>query len=137
MTRTIDFSDGLVDRNEATALASDLVENSEASGSPIKKDHDGTVRAPSLVRDGDRLYQRREPWAWYDLSVDGAPLTDYDYNEAPDDLSIDEASRVRHQDAPTQTYHGWVEASNGWLLVSTDGTSWTPEAYVEKDRGDR
>jgi len=134
MTRNIDY--GYVDRDQATALASDLVEAAETHvGGPVKDD-DGTVHTSYLVRDGDRLYQKGEPWAWYDLSVDGTPFTDYDDGEAPDDLRVDEAHRVRHQDAPMQTYHGWVEASNGWLLVSTDGASWTPEAYVENDGGE-
>jgi hypothetical protein len=131
MTRSI----GYVDRDEATALASDLAEAASRRGGPVKHD-DGTVHAPHLVRAGDRLYQNGEPWAWYDLSADGAPRTDYNDAEAPDDLNVDEAHRVRHQDGPMQIYHGWVEASNGWLLVSTDGSSWTPEAYVESDEGE-
>jgi len=135
MTRTADSNDGLVSRDEATAHASDLVEAADTRvGSPVRKDDDGTVHTPYLVRDGNRLYRKKEPWAWFDVSVDGAPVTDYDYSKAPDDLRVKYASRVRHQDAPVQTYHGWVEASDGWVLLSTDGTSWSPEAYVPNDR---
>jgi len=138
MPRGIDYSNGYVDRDEATSLAFTLAEAAERPGDGgVRKDDDGTVRTSYLVRDGDRLYQRGEPWAWFDLSADGTPVTDYDDSEAPDDLHFTEAREVRHQDAPMTTYHGWVEASNGWVLLSTDGTSWTPEAYVEKDGGGR
>ena len=120
-----------VDADEATALAFTLAEAAEKPGDGgVRKDDDGTVHTSYLVRRGDRLYQRGEPWAWYDLSADGAPRTDYDDEQAPDDFHFTEARQVKHQDAPMQTYHGWVEASDGWVLLSTDGTSWNPEAYV-------
>jgi len=122
-----------VNRDEAGGLASGLVEAAVNRRSGPVEGPDGVVHVPHLVRDGDRLYQRGEPWAWYDLSAAGAPRTDYDDSKAPDRLRVDEARRVRHQDGSMTTYHGWVEASGGWVLLATDGASWTPMAYVPDD----
>ena len=117
-----------VDREEATALAYSFVE--EAQDHPNLVEHDdGVTHSEYLVRDGDRLRQPGEPWAWWDISG-GRPRTDCDVGEAPDDLRVSEAERVRHQDAPMTTYHGWVRGAGGWVLLATDGTSWTPTAFV-------
>jgi hypothetical protein len=126
----------LVDREEATALAYDFVEEAQDHHKLVEHD-DGVVHSEFLVRDDDRLHQPHEPWAWWDISGDGCPHTDYNDGQAPDDLRVDEAHSVRHQDAPMTTYHGWVRGAGGWVLLATDGASWTPVAFVPDDGGDQ
>jgi len=119
-----------IERSKATSLAFTLAEAAnDRHGGPIQDD-DGVVRAPSLERNGDRLYSRGEPEVWFDLSANGCPRTDYQ-------SGADLPRKVQHQDAPMTTMHGWHRASDGWVLVSTDGTSWTPMAYVPDQDGGR
>ena len=90
---------------------------------------DGVIHSTHLTRDGDRIHRPYEPWTWWDIS-DGAPRVDHDEGKAPDDYSVREFNRPTHQDAPRTTYWGWTRGDNGWVLLSTSGTSWTPEAFV-------
>lgn len=117
-----------VKHEEATALAFNFVEQAQDHPNIVEHD-DGVVHSEYLVREGDRLHQLRESWVWWDIS-DGCPRTDYDDGKAPDNLRVSEAHRVRHQDAPMMTYHGWVSGAGGWVLLATDGASWTPTAFV-------
>ena len=113
------------DETEATKLAFILAEAAERRQDGPIKDVDGVVRDPSLDRDGNRLYIRGESEVWWDIS--DVPVTDHD----------DEAElphEVIHVDHPMTEFHGWHRAAAGWLLVSSDGTSWTPEAYAPDDR---
>jgi len=123
------------DHNEATALAFNLVERAQNHPDIVEHD-DGVVRSTYLVRSGDRLHQPHEPWVWWNLSGEGCPRTEYNDEEAPEHLRVDESHSVRHQDAPMTTYHGWVQGAGGWVLLATDGTSWTPAAFVP-DGGDQ
>jgi len=122
----------LVDDDEATALASDLIECAQDSPKLVAHD-DGVVHSAYLVRDDGRLHQPREPWVWYDIAREDSPRTEYDDAKAPEDLRPHEAHSVRHQDAPTVTYHGWVQGAGGYVLLGSDGTSWTPVAFVPDD----
>jgi len=115
------------DESEATSLAFTLAEAADDRHRGPIQDDDGVVRAPSLERNGDRLHIRGEPEVWFDLSTDGCPRTQHE-------SGADLPHKVRHQDAPMTTFKGWHRAADGWILVSTDGTSWLPEAYVPEDR---
>jgi hypothetical protein len=116
------------DEAEATALATALSEAVSDHPATPHRDDDGLVRAPHLQRVADRLFMLGEPHVWFDVSPgDGAPSAGYD----------SEASlphEVRHQDAPMTEYHGWHQTADGWLLISSDGTSWQPEAHAPEDR---
>jgi len=107
---------------EATSLAFTLAEAADEGEGPIRGD-DGVVRAPWLSRRGDRLFARGEPETFYDLSADGAPRTRIEDG-------ADLPHRVRHHEAPVIEIDGWHRAADGWVLISSEGTSWTPEAYV-------
>jgi len=111
------------EKTEATALAFKFREMAEERHGPPVLDDDGVVRSGHLERDGNRLYMREEPEYWFELSVDGFPK-----NRHEDGAELPHG--VQHQDAPMTKYHGWHETTEGWLLVSSDGASWQPEAYV-------
>jgi len=114
------------DESEATSLAFTLAEAADDRRRGPIQDDDGVVRAPSLVRDGDRLHIRGEPAVWFDIGRDGSPRTDYE-----DDADL--PHKVRHVDAPVTEFHGWHRASDGWVLISSDGVGWQPEAYVPEE----
>jgi len=116
------------DESKATSLAFTLAEAADDRRRGPIRDDDGVVRAPSLVRDGDQLHIRGEPAVWFDIGRDGSPRTDYE-----DDADL--PHKVRHVDAPMTEFHGWHRASDGWVLISSDGVSWQPEAYVPEDGG--
>jgi len=125
-----------VDVEEATALAFEFVEAVETGGNDLIEHDDGVIHAPHLVRDGDKLHQHGEPWAWYDLSSE-ILREEFSDDRAPDDLRIQEKHRVRHQDNPVRRYYGWAETSDGAVLISTEGTSWLAEAYVPSEVNER
>jgi len=114
------------DKSEATSLAFALAEAADERRRAPFRDDDGVVRSGHLERDGNRLYMRGEPETWFDISGDGAPITEYDTDS-------DLPHKVRHQDAPMTEFHGWHETADGWVLISSDGASWQPEAYVPEE----
>lgn len=107
-----------VDR--ATELAEYLKNAAKGPGWP-EMYGDGVVVARSLVRDGDRLHTMQRSDVWFDVSR-SPPRTDH-----PD--SADLPHTVVHPE-PIMDFRGWHETDDGWVLLSTDGTSWTPEAFV-------
>jgi len=116
----------MIDKDEATSLAFKFAEMADKYRDAPIRDDDGVIRSGHLERDGDRLYIRGESDVWFDISGDGPPSTD---RESGADLP----HRVVHQDAPMTEFHGWHETTDGWALVSSDGASWQPEAYVPEE----
>lgn len=108
-----------LDQETATDLARQLLDAAEdPHGGPIRDD-DGVVRSPWLARDDQRLYTRGEPEVFFDLS-DGLRTR----------TAEDATGGVTHHEAPVQRLKGWHETADGWVLVSTQGAGWRPEAFV-------